>query len=107
MEGGLSDTILKGGQIRTIPAKFSLIWFIGFRGDLNVLFYQNMRNLHNKNKSSERTFHRKPRDVCTDTILKGTHPRTISARFGLIWLSGFRGDLNMKVYHVVQQMDAK
>ena len=42
-----------------------------------------------------------------DTILKGTHQRTISARFGLLWLSGFRGDLNVKVYHVVQQMDAK
>jgi hypothetical protein len=31
----------------------------------------------------------------SDTILKGTHPRTIPARFGLIWFSGFRGeDLN-------------
>jgi hypothetical protein len=29
------------------------------------------------------------------TILKGTHPRTIPARFGLIWFWGFRGeDLN-------------
>jgi hypothetical protein len=26
-----------------------------------------------------------------DTILKGTHPRTIPARFGVIWFSGFRG----------------
>jgi hypothetical protein len=33
----------------------------------------------------------------SDTILKGTHPRTIPARFGLIWFSGFRGeDLNVK-----------
>jgi hypothetical protein len=33
---GLSDTILKG----TIPARFGLIWFSGFRGeDLNVIFY--------------------------------------------------------------------
>jgi hypothetical protein len=32
----------------------------------------------------------------SDTILKGTHPRTIHARFGLIWFSGFRGeDLNV------------
>jgi hypothetical protein len=32
----------------------------------------------------------------SDTFLKGTHPRTIPARFGLIWLSGFRGkDLNV------------
>jgi hypothetical protein len=29
-------------------------------------------------------------------ILKGTHPGTIAARFGLIWFSGFRGeDLNV------------
>jgi hypothetical protein len=34
-----------------------------------------------------------------DTILKGTHPRTIPATFSLIWLRGFRGeDLNVKVY---------
>jgi hypothetical protein len=31
-----------------------------------------------------------------DTILKGTHPRTIPARFSVIWFSGFRGeDLNV------------
>jgi hypothetical protein len=36
-----------------------------------------------------------------DTILKGTHPRTIPARFGLIWFRGFREeDLNVKVYDV-------
>jgi hypothetical protein len=34
-----------------------------------------------------------------DTILKGTHPGTIPARFGLIWFRCFRGeDLNVKVY---------
>jgi hypothetical protein len=26
------------------------------------------------------------------TILKGTYPRIIPARFGLIWFSGFRGE---------------
>ena len=37
----------------------------------------------------------------SDTILKGTHPRTIPARFGLIWFRGFRGeDLNVKVYEI-------
>ena len=37
----------------------------------------------------------------SDTILKGTHPRTIPARFGLIWFWGFRGeDLNVKVYDI-------
>ena len=44
--GGLSDTILKGTHLGTIPARFGLIWFSGFRGeDLNVIFYQNMPNL--------------------------------------------------------------
>jgi hypothetical protein len=37
----------------------------------------------------------------SDTILKGTQPRTIPARFGLIWFRGFRReDLNVKVYDV-------
>ena len=36
-----------------------------------------------------------------NTILKGIHPRTIPARFVLIWFRGFRGeDLNVKVYDV-------
>jgi hypothetical protein len=40
MEAGLSDTILKGTHPGTIPARFGLIWFSGFREDLNVIFYQ-------------------------------------------------------------------
>ena len=37
----------------------------------------------------------------SDTILKGTHPGTIPARFGLIRFRGFRGeDLNVRVYDV-------
>jgi hypothetical protein len=45
---GLSDTYLKGNHPRTIPARFGLIWFSGFRGeDLNVIFYQNMHNFFN------------------------------------------------------------
>jgi hypothetical protein len=51
----LTDTILKGTHPGTIPARFGLIWFSGFRGkDLNVIFYQNMPNLHNRNKLAER-----------------------------------------------------
>ena len=50
----LTDTILKWDYPRTIPARFGLIWFSGFRGkDLNVIFYQNMPNLHNRYKSTE------------------------------------------------------
>ena len=52
---GLSDTILKGTQPGTISARFGLIWFSGFREeDLNVIFYQNMPNLHNRYKAAER-----------------------------------------------------
>jgi hypothetical protein len=48
----LMDTILRGTHPGTIPARFGLIWFSGFRGeDLNVIFYQNMPNLHNQYKS--------------------------------------------------------
>jgi hypothetical protein len=51
----LSDLNLKGTHPGTIPARFDLIWFCGFRGeDLNVIFYQNMPNLHNRYKSAER-----------------------------------------------------
>jgi hypothetical protein len=57
MEAGLSDTILKGTHPGTIPARFGLIWFSSFRGeDLNVIFYQNMSNLH---KSAERKIKKK------------------------------------------------
>jgi hypothetical protein len=52
---GLSDTILKGTHPGTIPARFGLIWFSGFREeDLNVIFYQNMPNFHNLYKLAER-----------------------------------------------------
>ena len=57
---GLSDTILKGTHPWTIPARFGLIWFSGFRGeDLNVIFYQNMPNLHNRYISAERKISQK------------------------------------------------
>ena len=51
----LTDTILKGTHPGTSPARFDLIFFSVFRGeDLNVIFYQNMPNLHNRYKSAER-----------------------------------------------------
>jgi hypothetical protein len=58
----LSDKILKGTHTGTIPAMFGLIWFSGFRGeDLNVIFYQNMPNLHNRLKKK---FHTKTSNIC-------------------------------------------
>jgi hypothetical protein len=96
-----------------MAARFGLIWFSGFRGkDLNVIFYQNMSNLHNWYKSAERKISQKnksfplkplnqikpnlagmvlgwiPFKIMSDSpvravghILKGTHTRTIPARF--------------------------
>ena len=58
---GLSDINLKG----THPARFGLIWFSGFRGeDLNVIFYQNIPNLHNRYISAERKISQKNRNIC-------------------------------------------
>jgi hypothetical protein len=48
---------MEGGTVEhnTIPARFGVIWFSGFRGkNLNVIFCQNMPNLHNRYKSAER-----------------------------------------------------
>ena len=56
----LTDTHLKGIHPGTIPARFGLIWFSGFRGeDFNVIFYQNLPNLHNWYKSAERKISQK------------------------------------------------
>ena len=139
-----TDTILKGTHPGTIPAMLGFIWLRGFRGeDLNVIFYQNMPNLHNRYISAERKMSNKTPEhmlnyslpcSCSsnlssfwlilkqqwtieeisifsnsshlewmarlsDRILKGTHPGTIPAKFGLIWFSGFRGeDLNVIFY---------
>jgi hypothetical protein len=55
LEGGAVRHNLKWDYPRTIPARVDLIWFFGFRGkDLNVIFHQNMPNLHNRYKSAER-----------------------------------------------------
>ena len=41
-----------------------------------------------------------------DTIFTGTHPSTTPARFGLIWLSAFRGDdLNVIFYQNMPNLD--
>ena len=57
----------------TIPARFGLIWFSGFRGeDLNVIFNQNMPNLHNRYKSAERKIsQKKPEHIaCHVAVVK-------------------------------------
>jgi hypothetical protein len=64
------DTILKGTHPRIIPARFGVIWFSGFRGkDLNVIFYQNMPNLHNRYKSAERKISQKKPEYNVELLL--------------------------------------
>jgi hypothetical protein len=55
MEGGAVGHNFVRTHPGTIPARFGLIWFSGFKGeDLNVIFYRNIPNLHNRYKSAER-----------------------------------------------------
>jgi hypothetical protein len=55
MEGGAVRHNIERGPPKDHPRQLFLVWFSGFRGDdLNVIFYQNMPNLHNQYKSAER-----------------------------------------------------
>ena len=49
--GAVGHNLKEDGHIRTIPAKLGLIWFSSFRENLNVIFHQNIPNLHNWYKS--------------------------------------------------------
>jgi hypothetical protein len=80
---GLSDTILKGTHPGTIPARLGLIWFSGFREDLNVIFYQNMPNLHNRYISAERKISQKNPDFNCSYMARNslTHIPGFSVKF--------------------------
>jgi hemolysin-activating ACP:hemolysin acyltransferase len=79
---GLSDTNLKGTHPGSTPARFGLIWFSGFRGeDLNVIFYQNMTNLHNRYKSAERKISQKNPDYMLKYCLTLTYIPDFSVKF--------------------------
>ena len=55
MEGDNVGHTIEKGPPKDHPSQICLIWFSVFRGeDLNVIFYQNMPNLHNRYKSAER-----------------------------------------------------
>jgi hypothetical protein len=58
---------LKGTHPGTIPARFGLIWFSG--EDLNVIFYQNMPNLHNWYLSAERKISQKKPGIYVKLLL--------------------------------------
>ena len=70
MEGGAVGHIVKVTHPRTIPVRFSVIWFSGFRGeDLNVIFNQNMPNLHNRYISAERKISQKNTGIYAKLLL--------------------------------------
>jgi hypothetical protein len=80
----LTDTILKGTHPGTIPARFGLIWFSGFWAeDLNVIFYQNMPNLHNRYISAERKISQKK----TEYMLNYSLPCSCSKKLSWFWLT--------------------
>jgi hypothetical protein len=75
--------LLKAALIQV--SDYRLLGASGFFGPLGSIF---------SNSS-----HLEWRAGLSDTNLKGTHPGTIPARFGLIWFSSFRGeDLNAIFY---------
>ena len=80
----LTDTILRGTHPGTIPARFGLIWFSSFKGeDLNVIFYQNMPNLHNQYKSAERKISQKK----PEHMLNYSLPCSCSSNLSSFWLT--------------------
>ena len=95
----LSDTILKRDYPRTIPAKFALIWFSGFRGEhLNVIFYQNLPNLHNRYKSAERKISQK----YLEYMLNYSLPCSCSKHLSSFWLVSSNGKLKKFLFLVKQ-----
>ena len=73
----LTETILKGTHPGTIPARFGLIWFSSFRGeDINVIFYQNMTNLH---ISTERKISQKKPEYMLNYSLPCTCSKNLSS----------------------------
>ena len=62
MEGGTVGHNCERDPPKDHPCQVWFNWFSGFRGkDLNVIFYQNMPNLHNRYKSAERKISQKNR----------------------------------------------
>jgi hypothetical protein len=61
MEGGAVGHNFERDPPKDHPClRFGLIWFSDFRGeDLNVMFYQNIPNLHNRYKLAERKISQK------------------------------------------------
>jgi hypothetical protein len=61
MEGGVVGHNIGRGPPKDHPSQ---IWFSGSREDLNVIFYQNMPNLHNQYISVETKIPQKNQNIC-------------------------------------------
>jgi hypothetical protein len=67
MEGGAVGHNFERNPPRDHPCQ---VWFIWFSGeDLNVIFYQNMPNLHNRYKSAERKISQKKTEYMLNYLL--------------------------------------
>jgi hypothetical protein len=65
--------------------KFKKIWFSGFRGeDLNVIFYQNMPNLHNRYISAERKISQKNQEYMLNYSLPCSYSPALHSRWPLL-----------------------
>jgi hypothetical protein len=66
MEGGAVRHNFERDPPKDHPClRFGVIWFSGFRGeDLNVIFYQNIPNLHISINRLKEKFHRKKQNIC-------------------------------------------
>ena len=82
---GSSDTILKGDHPRTIPPKFGPNWSSSFREIFDNFFGAKFSIFSHGG-------HLGWWAGLVDTNLKGDHTRTILAKFGPNWHSGFRGE---------------
>jgi hypothetical protein len=67
MEGGAVGHNFERDPPRDHPCQ---VWFSGFRGeDLNVIFYQNIPNLHNRYISAERKISQKNPELLLAMLL--------------------------------------
>ena len=81
----ISDINLEGNHPRIISAKFGWDWLSSFRGEDFFKFHPPFFYF-------ELGGHLGWKSGSPDTILEGSHPRIISAKFGWDWLSSFRGE---------------
>ena len=69
MEGGAVGHNIERGLPKDHPSQIYFNLVQRFRGDLNVIFYQNMPNLHNRYTSAERKISQKKPGIYVKLLL--------------------------------------